>query len=145
MKLFGKRPVAEDFPVAFGFGEKYKAETVRRLKLKNTVHQGIDFACVVGTPVYAWKTGLVARVEKADGNTGWGNWVAIYSDLPKSKEAVISYYCHLKLVQLQANQHIKEGDLIGYSGESGCAIGHPHLHFETRYTPSNESFEAGFE
>ncbi len=144
LMVSGRRPVSEDFEVSFGFGEKYKAETVKRLKLKHTVHQGIDFKCVIGTPIYAWRDGFVARVEQGDGNSGWGNWVAVYSDMPKQKDAVLAYYCHLKMVHVQAGKQVMAGDLIGYSGESGAAAGAPHLHFETRYTPSNEPFEAHF-
>lgn len=147
IKLFGRRPVSEDFLITLKFGEKYAAETVRKLKLKHKEHPGTDFGTVIGTPASAWKDGLVVRAEEVNSPTNtspaWGNWIAIYSDLPKLNEAVIHYYCHLKFIQAQKGLKVKEGELIGYTGDSGACTA-AHLHFETRFTPSNVAFEPFF-
>ncbi len=41
----------------------------------------------------------------------------------------ISSYSHLSEVLVEEGQHVEAGDLIGYSGTSGCSTG-PHLHFQ---------------
>jgi murein DD-endopeptidase MepM/ murein hydrolase activator NlpD len=41
----------------------------------------------------------------------------------------ISSYSHLSEVLVAEGQHVEAGDLLGYSGTSGCSTG-PHMHFQ---------------
>ena len=52
-----------------------------------------------------------------------------------------TYYAHLSKVCVKNGEKVKEGQLIGYSGQTGNCYG-AHLHFEvrlggTRYNPLN--------
>jgi murein DD-endopeptidase MepM/ murein hydrolase activator NlpD len=44
-------------------------------------------------------------------------------------DKTISSYSHFDEVVVQVGQHVEAGDLLGYSGTSGCSTG-PHLHFQ---------------
>jgi hypothetical protein len=45
-------------------------------------------------------------------------------------DGAVSTYWHMDVVTVSLGQHVNRGDLIGYSGTSGCSSG-PHLHFQT--------------
>lgn len=99
-------------------------------------HQGIkalDFNMPVGTKVHAMRDGVVVDV-KEDSNKGcpsneclkMGNFVTVL----QPDNSFAEYY-HLKKdgAVVKVGDHIKVGDLIGYSGNTGWATG-PHLHIE---------------
>lgn len=44
-------------------------------------------------------------------------------------DGTVSTYWHLDQALVQVGQKVKVGDLVGYSGTSGCSTG-PHLHFQ---------------
>ena len=90
-------------------------------------HSGIDILAPVGTPVYASKSGTAFKGEVP---TGYGRYVMIYH--PGGYQ---TYYGHLSDWAINAVQHVKRGDLIGYVGKTGNASSksiQPHLHFEIR-------------
>lgn len=110
-----------------------------------SAHSAIDLRAAVGTPVYAAEDGAVNWVQAWDGHTKTGN--QSYGNLVRIKhvdyngKALETYYAHLSRVCVGAGQVVREGQLIGYSGESGNCFG-AHLHFEvrvsrTRYNPLN--------
>lgn len=47
-------------------------------------------------------------------------------------DGVISSYSHLDEVVVAVGQKVAAGDLIGYSGTTGCSTG-PHLHFQIMF------------
>lgn len=47
-------------------------------------------------------------------------------------DGVISSYSHLDEVVVAAGQKVDAGDLLGYSGTTGCSTG-PHLHFQIMF------------
>jgi murein DD-endopeptidase MepM/ murein hydrolase activator NlpD len=47
-------------------------------------------------------------------------------------DGVISSYSHLDQVVVKVGQTVNAGDLLGYSGTTGCSTG-PHLHFQIMY------------
>lgn len=109
------------------------------------LHRGTDLRAAVGTPVYAAEDGTVDWVQTRDGrsisgNQSYGNLVRIrHADYNGGKLQTL--YAHLKESKVKYGQTVKEGELIGYSGNTGNSTG-PHLHFEvrlagTRYNPLN--------
>ena len=110
-----------------------------------SLHRAIDLRAAVGTPVYAAEDGTVDWVQTWDGrstsgNQSYGNLVRIrHADYHGGKLQTL--YAHLQRVTVKNGQAVREGELIGYSGNTGNSTG-PHLHFEvrlsgTRFNPLN--------
>jgi murein DD-endopeptidase MepM/ murein hydrolase activator NlpD len=89
------------------------------------MHDGVDLAAPVGTPVYAAGDGTVLGAE-AKG--GYGNWIEI-----EHPGKLATIYGHLSAFApgIVAGAHVQQGELIGYTGNTGRSTG-PHLHFEIR-------------
>lgn len=85
-------------------------------------HNGIDFACSVGTPIKAVLTGVVRRAGKGG---GYGRLVEIEHE----DAGLTSRYAHLSKILVKKGQKVGRREVIGLSGKSGLATG-PHLHFE---------------
>jgi murein DD-endopeptidase MepM/ murein hydrolase activator NlpD len=87
-----------------------------------------DFDMPIGTPLIASRAGVVIamRQNQRDGTRVCGeeNYVFILHD-----DGTVANYVHLTLngVVVAVDQRVEQGDLIGYSGDSGCSAG-PHLH-----------------
>lgn len=99
------------------------------------LHRAIDLRAAVGTPVYAAEDGTVDWVQSWDGkstggNQSYGNLVRIHHADYKGRR-LQTLYAHLKESKVMYGQAVKEGELIGYSGNTGNSKG-PHLHFEVR-------------
>ena len=86
-------------------------------------HEGMDFACDVGTPVYATGDGTV---KAADWHSGYGNRIDIDHGF-----GYLTRYAHLSKISVKPGQSVKRGDLIGLSGNTGKSTG-PHVHYEVR-------------
>lgn len=71
------------------------------------------------------KTGM--KNEKgSSGMRSYGNYVQI-----KHENGYTTFYAHLEKVYVKVGQKVKEGEEIGYMGDTGNAYG-VHLHFEVR-------------
>ena len=88
-------------------------------------HEGIDFAAPYNTPVHVTASGIVSF---AGVKGGYGNIVIV--DHGNDLE---TRYAHLARIpaDLQLGSSVKQGDVIGFVGQSGLATG-PHLHYEVR-------------
>ena len=88
-------------------------------------HTGIDYAAAWGTPVFA---GGDATVKFIGRKHGYGKVISL-----EHHQRVISLYAHLSKFakNLQVGNEVKQGEIIGYIGQSGRATG-PHLHYEIR-------------
>ena len=53
----------------------------------------------------------------------YGKWVLI-----RHTNGLTTLYAHLSVVSVSAGAQVATGDIIGYSGDTGYALG-PHLHF----------------
>jgi len=97
------------------------------------MHNGIDIAANVGTPVIAAGGGTVI----AAGNSGgFGNRILI-----NHGGGLVTLYAHLNTINVVNGQSVSAGTPIGSVGNTGHSTG-PHLHFETRvngvpYNPDN--------
>ncbi|MBE6304551.1 MAG: M23 family metallopeptidase [Bacteroidales bacterium] len=87
------------------------------------MHEGMDFACDTGTPVYATGDGTI---KSAKWHSGYGNVIEIDHGF-----GYTTRYAHMSKFQVSTAQKVKRGDLIGYSGNTGKSTG-PHLHYEVR-------------
>ncbi len=87
------------------------------------MHEGMDFACDVGTPVYATGNG---KVTAAGWHSGYGNQIEINHGY-----GYTTRYAHLSKIIVNPGQEVRRGDMIGYSGNTGKSTG-PHVHYEVR-------------
>jgi len=89
-------------------------------------YNGVDYGMPVGTPLYAAAAGEVLISKGSGYNGGYGNYIVI-----KHPNGTQTVYGHMNGVVVAAGQSVVQGQLIGYSGNSGRSTG-PHLHFEVR-------------
>ena len=98
----------------------------RRHPVLNTIraHRGVDYAAPTGTPVMAAGDGTI---RSRGTNGGYGNAVII-----QHGGGITTLYGHLsKFGEFREGGRVRQGDVIGYVGQSGLATG-PHLHYEYR-------------
>lgn len=121
-EVFG-RMFNGNFSVSSPFGPRTHPRTGQR-----HFHQGTDFRTPVGTPLLAPFSGTVVdnRYQARRGANGkligWGNLITIQDETGVQYQAN-----HLReLSHLKVGQRVNQGDVIGYSGNSGGSTG-PHL------------------
>ncbi|MEW6560490.1 MAG: M23 family metallopeptidase [Pseudomonadota bacterium] len=85
------------------------------------MHEGVDFAAHIGTPVPSVAEG---RVKFAGVQSGYGNVIKI-----NHAGGFETVYAHLSSIAVKPGQTVSEGQIIGKTGNSGTSTG-PHLHFE---------------
>lgn len=136
--LRGRRPVNDK--IILDFGAPYSPATVKKLGLKHDTHQGIDFGCDIGTPCIAYRDGVIQMVRTDD---AFGLHVWLYCDVPNEKKPVRVLYAHLSRCSVSEGLHVKEGHVIGLTGNSGKVTG-PHLHLEIRQLPEDVVIEPIF-
>lgn len=84
-------------------------------------------------PVYAAEDATVDQVQTWDGHTktgmqSYGNMVRLrHADY--NGKTLQTRYAHLSSIVVKVGQTVKEGQLIGYTGDTGNVSG-AHLHFE---------------
>ncbi|PIQ67401.1 hypothetical protein CO173_01655 [Candidatus Uhrbacteria bacterium CG_4_9_14_3_um_filter_41_35] len=86
-------------------------------------HRAIDYAAPIGTPIMA----------VADGTVTFAKWNGCFGnniDL-KHNSVYETQYAHLSKFSVVAGQTVHQGDIIGYTGTTGCSTG-PHLHYQVR-------------
>ena len=86
-------------------------------------HYGIDIGVPAGTPIHAAAAGTVI-VCSYDG--GYGNLVVL-----DNGGNLATAYAHQSEIAVACGQHVEQGQVIGYVGNTGHSFG-PHLHFEVR-------------
>ncbi|MFZ9668347.1 MAG: murein hydrolase activator EnvC family protein [Solirubrobacterales bacterium] len=87
------------------------------------MHEGIDIAVAEGTPVRAAKSGTVILASYYG---GYGNYICV-----DHGGGLSTCYAHLSGYASSTGQRVSQGQVIGYSGNTGSSTG-PHLHFEVR-------------
>jgi murein DD-endopeptidase MepM/ murein hydrolase activator NlpD len=101
-----------------GFG--YRIDPFTGLR---QMHEGLDIANRIGTPINAPADGVVYRVFN---NFGFGLMVEINHGY-----GIITRYGHLSKAYVKVGQRVKRGERIAAMGNTGRATG-PHLHYEVR-------------
>ena len=82
-------------------------------------HSGTDFRAAVGSNVHAVNDGIVVLAKE--------RYYAGGSVLIDHGEGVYSCYYHLSSMIVNVGQKVRQGEIIGASGQSGRVTG-PHLH-----------------
>lgn len=100
-------------------------------------HEAIDLRTNQGgsivKPVYAAEDGTVQETQSWDGHTKTG--MQSYGTMIRIRHAdyagvtLQTRYAHLSRICVEKGQAVREGQLIGYTGETGNVNG-AHLHFE---------------
>jgi len=90
-------------------------------------YNAVDYGMPVGSPLFAAAMGKVIIAKNNDKyNGGYGNYVAIQH--PNGTQTL---YGHMSDVIVSVGDTVVQGQMIGYSGNTGKSTG-PHLHFEVR-------------
>lgn len=100
--------------------------TLSEFRRKNNMqaHSGVDWAKPEGTPIPAIANGTIVlqQFSKILGN------VSVLRVMGNDQELYYVGYCHLKAEGLEVGQKVREGDTIGFVGNTGSASSGPHLH-----------------
>jgi len=119
-------PVETDW-YSSGFGYRIDPFTGKR-----ALHEGVDFAAKIGTPIRAAAGGVVVY---SDRHPQYGKMVEI-----DHGDEMISRYAHASKLHVEVGQVVLQGQEIAEVGSTGRSTG-PHLHFEIRHKdiPQNPS------
>ena len=86
------------------------------------MHDGVDYVNKIGTPIHS----------VADGKIIYKGWIRGYGKAIeiKHKDGYVTLYAHLHGFKkgLYVGKWVKQGQIIGYLGNTGLSTG-PHLHF----------------
>lgn len=94
-------------------------------------HPAVDIATPQGTPIRAVESGYVAKTRDG-GETGYSYIMLVHAD------NLSSVYGHVNVINVNTDEFVSKGDIIGYSGGmpgtrgAGNLSTGPHLHLEIR-------------
>ncbi len=103
-------------PVVSGFGMRW-----------GRMHEGIDIAAALGTPIHAAASGTVIH---AGWLGGYGNLVVV-----DHGDGLATAYAHASAILVAVGEQVSQGDTLSLVGSTGNSTG-PHLHFEVRVNGS---------
>jgi murein DD-endopeptidase MepM/ murein hydrolase activator NlpD len=130
-------PVGSNWTVSAGFGKEGD-------QFAGGTHKGIDYAVPEGTPVRAAYAGVV-KVADSNDNSSYGKFVRILHE-----GGYYTIYAHLSKVEVAVEDRVQQGQLIGYSGNTGSIASGTgnstgaHLHFEVKDSAGNSVNPATF-
>ena len=99
------------------------------------IHEGVDLAVPIGSKVVA---PCDARVVSARFNPSYGNRVRLAVDTAEGTWYI--WLAHLHSMVVTEGEQVKQGQLIGLSGNTGNSTG-PHLHFGVQSPLCDELIE----
>jgi murein DD-endopeptidase MepM/ murein hydrolase activator NlpD len=111
------RPV-ERMRITSGFGPRRDPINRRR-----SIHEGIDIAGRIGTPILAPADGTVSYVGV---QRGYGRLVKV-----RHANGIETVYAHLNRARVRVGDRVERGQRIADLGNTGRSTG-PHLHYEVR-------------
>lgn len=89
-------------------------------------YNGVDISTPVGTPILASCPGTVLVSRDSGWNGGYGDYIVI-----QCSNSTQTVYGHLSGTNVGAGSSVVQGQVIGFSGNTGRSTG-AHLHFEIR-------------
>lgn len=122
-----KRPCDKQYKMHFGYGIQYPPEL--RWVTKDGKHHGYDYLTPLGCNIYSPCEGVLTMKEKTP-KAGLHVAVKFWRLEGLAKTAYRFTFMHLSkaIEHKKIGDTIMEGEVIGVSGDSGSAKGHPHLH-----------------
>jgi murein DD-endopeptidase MepM/ murein hydrolase activator NlpD len=87
------------------------------------IHEGLDFAAPMGSPIRAVSSG---RVVYSGWATGYG-----YVVIVEHQRGLRTLYAHNSKLLVRVGESVGKGEVISRSGNTGNSTG-PHLHFEVQ-------------
>ncbi len=87
------------------------------------MHEGIDFAAPMGSPIKAVSSGRVVY-------SGWANGYG-YVVIIEHQKGLRTLYAHNSKLLVRVGESVGRGEVISRSGNTGNSTG-PHLHFEVQ-------------
>ncbi len=111
-------PVRSSYRMTSGYGYRRHPTTGQ-----TRMHDGIDMAASLGTPIYA----------TADGVVTFAGWAGGYGRVIKIRHALgfETRFAHLAKFRVKKGQRVSRGDRIADMGSSGRSTG-SHVHYEVR-------------
>ncbi len=85
------------------------------------LHNGIDIAAPIGTPIFAAASG---KVVGAGWHSGYGNVIKL-----EHLDGSLTLYAHTNRIMVEHGQQVHQGEQIAEMGSTGNSTG-SHLHFE---------------
>ena len=118
-------------------------------------HSGTDIGVSIGTQVFSAASGTVIRAVTVTSDPngpytsagykdhsystanglGYGNYIMVDHGVGSDGNRLYTLYGHLSSVNVSVGQTVTQGQVIGYSGNTGNSYG-AHLHFEVRVNGS---------
>ena len=111
-------PLAGPMKITSPYGER-----MHPIIGEEAFHRGVDLVARYGSPVLAAAAGVVLYTGR---QTTYGNMVVVLHG-----NGVATVYGHLWKFAVHPYELVQQGQLLGYSGNTGFSTG-PHLHFEVR-------------
>ena len=103
---------------------RYKPKRFHPVLKKWRAHRGVDYGGPTGTPIRATGDG---KIIKRYWSRSYGRVIYI-----RHANKYTTVYAHMsKFGKFRRGQWVKQGQVIGYIGQTGMASG-PHLHYEFR-------------
>ena len=113
--------------ITLGFASRYfRSGKLMKEDRHGSFHAGVDWALPEGTPIVAIADGRVVA-RRADGpDSTPGNHLIIkhYAGM----DDISSSYTHLSRFNVDKNEEVKQGQVVGFLGDTGKGTTYPHLH-----------------
>jgi len=113
--------------------QQYGATAFARVAYKSGFHNGNDYGMPIGTPIMAAANGRVFAVGD-NGRLQYGKYIVVKHD-----DNFFTLYAHLSRQSVSVGASVTQGEIIGYSGNTGYSTG-PHLHFGVYQTVELKGF-----
>ncbi|HJO75231.1 MAG TPA: M23 family metallopeptidase [Rhodospirillales bacterium] len=111
--------------MTLGFASRLNRSGRMRSKRHGAYHAGVDWALPEGTPILAVADGqVIDRDEEL--HKSRGKFVVIEHGSPH--DGLYSSYVHLSGFNVNSNQAVKKGQVIGFVGKTGKGATYIHLH-----------------
>ncbi|MFN2260565.1 MAG: peptidoglycan DD-metalloendopeptidase family protein [Psychroflexus sp.] len=106
-------------PLKFSrISSRYTRRRFHPVQKRWKAHKGTDYAAGTGTPIWSTADGVVTKSGYTSGN---GNYVKV-----RHTNKYSTQYLHMSRRAAKVGEYVKQGEIIGYVGQTGLATG-PHV------------------